>query len=71
MPKGLGWALPARILQAAFLNAGDVQAEGTTELGQACTAPLVTVAGQLDITLSQWIRAHVLALHKAAIHLAS
>lgn len=36
MLKGTGWDVPAHILQTAFLNAGDVQAEGTTERGQAC-----------------------------------
>lgn len=66
MPKGSGWAVPARILRAAFLNAGVVQAEGTTKPGLDIRCPAVR---QLDITLSQWIRAHVLALHKAAIHL--
>ena len=36
MLKGTGWDVPARVLQTAFLNAGDIHAEGTIERRQAC-----------------------------------
>lgn len=70
MLKGTGWDVPARALRTAFLNAGHVQAEGTTECGQsrlyspystACERP-----GRYTIALPQQIHAQVLALCKAA-----
>lgn len=45
MLKGTGWDVLACVLQTAFLNAGDGQAEGTAERGQAC--PCIPANGQL------------------------
>lgn len=59
MLKGTGWDVPTHILQTAFLDAGDVQAEGTTEHGQACLYSLYSAtcyssqAGGLLLCLSR------------------